>query len=350
MEYERRSDMTHLLLLMQQDKRVLHGGSLIPSWEVIIVGGLVLLALVLGLVWLVRRARRVAATDEGEGWGYDRFSIMREEKPSDLSPQEEEPVAERASTLEEAGEAPSQMAQAPTEAEATLRAAVQEFPREVPAEKEVPIHLEAPKELPTAQPTGEPPLSPQPESRFRFQAVAEAEMGESRSRFRRLAVTAILILTIGAYVYSPVLRDSLSRGWNAAVGRFSSKNHRGTSDGGGLKPLPVLDVTQSEVPAGPKVSLRLRIRNISSDPISSIFAEVALSRADAKIPETRLAAIEPTELAPNQEGTAEVTIETSAFVSYQVSRILKSTGEEIPFRLTHAVISGQPASAGRSRR
>ncbi|MBI4468702.1 MAG: hypothetical protein HY650_05190 [Acidobacteria bacterium] len=331
------------LMTLLQERTVLSGESRSISWEVVIVGGLVILILLAGLFWLLRRARKLAQSDEGEGWGYDRFSLMREE-----SSREPVAVADSADTTE-----------APTEPVVPQTPPV---PLPLPAAPDTPSEIGTqpggtragkPAGKITAEPEGAggnsasipvpvASLEPRLQPGFSFQAAAAAEASGRRSLILRVSALAVLALLAGAILLSPPLQRLLGKPWSRALEAVNPAERSDPSKQVGLSPLPHLDVVMvasvEQRPDGSRsASLQIRVKNVSSESYPAILIELALTPAFSRVPETRLLQVEPPGMGPNQERIQYFHFQPDQTSGYQITRMLKPDGEEIPFRLTNQI-------------
>jgi hypothetical protein len=368
-----------MLSMIQRTEVSISGGGL--PWELILL--IVLLAiLVVGLVvWLFRGVRKTINADEE--WGYEGYSLMKAEShqkapaaeapamaPTDVPAPVNEPVLEtkptvaRPAPIEPVPAQPSPEPPKPVEAPTrpaepapptARRPAPTVGPETVPpVEPPQPaIGLTQPMIAPEeALPTehlieGEPSPSPsQPTSSEPFfRAYAYEVAQEHRSRTARLAVTAVVVILVAVYFLVFPVQDAVNSTVASVGQRLSQMLKSQPAASTQLTALPQLDIVQETTLRDHSAVISGRVQNISSDTLVDLFAEFALAPVGVNLTETRLAPIQPSTLAPNQEGTYNIEIRTDEFSQYQLARIVTKDKKEITFKLSLTL----PSTSSRQR-
>lgn len=315
-----------------QQHTVISGQNQGYSWQVLILGVLILLALFAGLLLIFRRARRLAQSDEGESWT-GRHSLVGDSKS-------EEAVAE-----------PVQPAAAPD-----YRAAPQ--PKTEPAPEPVKVALAAapvpaqgaPQRITPIEPAREELEPAPPPGEARTTSLFSAmDRSASRSSKVRAGILVLFVLVVGSLLLSANLRESLRSRWDSIFARLTQSGNPAApaSPHSGLTTLPALDVAMNGsavTMAGGKrsVTVQVRVRNVSSDTYAEILAEMALTPPGSHVSETRLVHLEPGPLRPNEELEGTLKFGTDEFTGYQITRMLTPDGKEVTFRLTNEIPGAGP--------
>jgi len=193
-----------------------------------------------------------------------------------------------------------------------------------------------PEEAPVTSPSATLPAGADRATFFRaFEHEVEEE---KRSRMHRLAVTAVVLALLAAYLFVPSVQRTINSGVLSVTHRLEQLfQPEPTTPAGEFVPLPQLEIVQAVMPRGRMVTIRGEVRNISSETFFNLFAEFALVRRDINLPETRLVPIQPATLPPNLQGQYMIEIFTDEFSEYRLARILTADKKEVTFRLSLAV-------------
>ncbi|MBI3951715.1 MAG: hypothetical protein HY314_14800 [Acidobacteria bacterium] len=346
--------------ILQKTEVSISGGG--TPWELALL--VILLAiLVIGLiVWLYRGVRKnINADDE---WHYEAYSLMKTETPKKAQGAEAPPASEQGQASEPSIVEP-------------IEAPLPELPKPAPApappaepapsvtKQAAPTRLEAiplvepappvahftrpvtmPEETVPAEEvvTSAPPASaPQPAPSEPFFQTYEYEVKqEQRSRTARMIAVGVIVLLIAVYFLIFPVQEAVNSAVSNLGQRLSQLLKTQPTASDQLATLPQLDIVQEVTTRQSEAVITGRVRNVSSNTLSHLFAEIALVPVGVELTETRLVPIKPETLAPNQEGTYSVEIRTDDFSKYQLARIITADKKEITFKLSLAFPSASP--------
>jgi hypothetical protein len=158
-----------------------------------------------------------------------------------------------------------------------------------------------------------------------------------------LAVTAVVLALLAVYLFVPSVQRTINSGVLSVTHRLDRLFQREpTTPTGELTPLPQLDIVQAVTPRDRMVTISGEVRNISSETLSSLFAEFAFVKRDINLPETRLVPIQPTMLLPNLQGQYIIELSPDEFSEYRLARIVTADGRVVTFRLSLAMPTTTP--------
>jgi len=354
---------------MIQKTEVSISGSGVP-WQIWLL--VVLLAiLVIGLIgWLFRGVRKTIQADNE--WHYDDYSLMKAEQRQQAQGADvlSGAVAERPLVGEPASTPELEVAEP-----ATIEPVLVEPPpppRRAPTPPARPLPPPAKRPAPTSGPQAVAPMEPvQPVARV-TQPVAvpekapeAAEVGgdesvpsrpvadetffqsfeyevqqERRRRTTQLVVGGVIVILVAMYLLVFPVQDVVNS-TVASLGQRLSQLFK-SQPPAPTQPatLPQLDIVQEVATRASGVVITGRVRNLSSDTLSHLFAEIALAPVGVDLTETRLVPIQPEVLPPNQEGAYRLQISGGEFSKLQVARILTADQKEITFKLSLAFSPG----------
>lgn len=357
-----------MLSMIQKTEVPISGGGV--PWQIWLL--VVLLAiLVIGLiVWLFRGVRKTIQTDNE--WHYDDYSLMKAEQrqqahgagASSGALAEPPMMGEPASTpeLEVAEPAPIEpvLVEPPPP------------PRRAPTPPAHPLPPPAKRPAPASGPQAVAPMQPVPPAARATQPVAvpekapeAAEVGggesvpsppgadesffrsfeyevqqERRRRTAQLVVGGVIVILVAMYLLVFPVQEAVNSAVASLGQRLSQLLKSQPPAPTQPATLPQLDIVQEVTTSDSGVVITGRVRNLSSDTLSHLFAEIALAPVGVDLTETRLVSIQPEALSPNQEGTYRLEISGGEFSKHQLVRILTADQKEITFKLSLAFSPG----------
>jgi hypothetical protein len=356
--------------MMQKTEVSISGGGV--PWQIWLL--VVLLAiLVIGLiVWLFRGVRKTIRADDE--WHYDDYSLMKAEQreqahgvdassgalaepplvgepaskpelevaePAPIEPVlvEPPPPPRRAPTPPAEPVPPPVKRPAPT---SDSQAVAPVEPAQPAARVTQPVAVpEKPLEG-TEEGGGEAVLSQPGSDESFFQSFEYEVQQERRRRTARLITGSVMVVLVAVYLLVFPVQDAVNSAVASLGQRLSQLFKSQPPAPTPLATLPQLDIVQEVTTRASGVIIAGRVRNLSSDTLSHLFAEIALVPVGVDLTETRLVPIQPQVLAPNQEGTYRLQISGSEFSKHQLARILTTDQKEITFKLSLA-FSPNPA-------
>jgi len=316
--------------MLQKSEISISGGG--TPWELIVLIA-VLMVLVVGLiVWLYRSVRKnIEAEDQ---WNYEQYLLMKEETLQAVQPQPaggaapaigRETMEPAAAMLVEAPSPPRAPEPAPMPSPSATKAIVAR--EEHPASQER-AGLQPPVSMPSPS-VGESV----------FQTFEHEIEQKQRSHIVQLAVGGLIVLSVAVYFLVFPVQDAVNSAVVNIGHRLDQLFKAQPKAQDQLATLPQLNIAQEATPRGSEVEIAWRVRNISSETLSHLFAEVSLTPVGVELTETRLIPIEPDTLSPNQEGKSLLRLKADEFSKYQLTRVLTADRKEIPFKLWLALPS-----------
>ncbi|GEM_PF-6313811 len=163
---------------------------------------------------------------------------------------------------------------------------------------------------------------------------------EQHQRARQWAIAGSIVLILAIYALVPPVHRVVNSIIASGGQRIGGWLERAPTVSAELEPLPQLELVEEVNQRDHRVTIKGRVRNISSHIFDGLFVEFVLVRRDVGLPETRLVSVEPATLPPNREGTYRLQISADEFSEYQVRRIVTADKKDVTFRLSLALPPG----------